>query len=39
MSYVEYLLCHLLIASGIVASVLYIIGSLIAWLIDHHWEI
>lgn len=38
-SYVEYLLCHLLAAMVVVGGALYGIGRLIQKLIENHWDI
>lgn len=39
MSYVEWLLCCLLVAMVVVGGALYFIIKAIVWLKDHDWEI
>lgn len=39
MSYVEYLLSYLLLACGLVGSAMFLIGWLIAYLIEHKGDI
>ena len=39
MSYVEYLLCVILIACGLVGSAMFLIGWLVMKLIDSKWDI
>ena len=39
MSYVEYLICCLLLACGLVGSAMFLIGWLIAYLIEHKGDI
>ena len=39
MSYVEMLLCYLLVAMVVVGGVMYGIIKAIMWLIEHDWEI
>ena len=38
-SYVQVLICDLLLAMVVVGGILYGIMRLIIWLIDHNWEI
>jgi len=38
-SYAEFLLCHLLVAMGVVGGAMYGIGRLIAYLIEHKGDI
>lgn len=39
MSFVEVLLCYLLVAMVVVGGALYGLVRLIIWMNDHHWEI